>query len=138
DWSDPHHEAHKRVTEETLRDLDVEGIPRLLVRNKADLYEDGLNRKNHPGGDKFNISARTGYGIDDLLDALQAIFDSGNRVVDICLPYSEGSMLDRIHREARVISESFKEDGIYISADCPAALADLIESRGREEDERVG
>ena len=126
DRSDPHHEMHKRVTEETLRDLEVDGIPRLFVYNKADLLDDGTCRQNHTGQDKVYISARNGFGIGDLLEAMQEIFDSQNKTVDICLAYNEGNLLDRIHREAQVISESFEEDGIHLKINCPAALADYI------------
>ncbi|MBR4719976.1 MAG: GTPase HflX [Lachnospiraceae bacterium] len=129
DSSDPHHETHKRVTEETLRDLDVDGIPRLFVYNKADLRDKGLFMQNQPDQDRYYISARTGSGIDDLLDAMQKVFNAGNLMIDIRLPYSEGNLIDRIHREGEVISERFEEDGIYLQADCPAALADHIKTQ---------
>ena len=128
DLSDPHHELHRSVTEETLRDLDVDGLPRVYVYNKTDLCDREITGQNHPGRDSYYISTRTGYGINDLLDAIQMIFNSKNRVIDICVPYNEGSLLDRIHREAEVISESFEEDGIHLMADCPAILAEQIET----------
>ena len=129
DWSNPHHRMHKTVTEETLRDLDVAGIPRLFVYNKTDLKPAKMTGKDHSYPDSFYISTRTGDGIEDLLDGLQTVFNSSNRIMDIRLPYSEGNLLDRIHREAEVFSESFEEDGIHLQADCPAALADYIDSR---------
>ena len=118
---------HKKVTEETLRDLDVDGIPRICVYNKADLRGDKNIANDRETRDPVYISAKTGYGIDDLLDAIREIVNMGNRMIDICVPYNEGSLLDRIHREAEVISENFEEDGIHITANCPAALADHIE-----------
>ena len=127
DSSDPHHDMHKKVTEETLRDLDVDGIPRICVYNKADLRGDKNIANDRETRDPVYISARTGYGIDDLLDAIQAIVNIRNRMIDICVPYNEGSLLDRIHRDAAVISENYEEDGIHITANCPAALADHIE-----------
>ncbi len=129
DSSDPHHVMHRKVTEDTLRDLDVSGIPRICVYNKADLRDKDLSVQNHPGEDAYYISARTGYGVDDLLDALQGIFQSGSRIVDICIPYTEGNLLSRIHREGEVLEESFETEGTHIRAVCPAPLADYITNR---------
>ena len=126
DSSDPHHVMHKKVTEDTLRDLDVSGIPRMYVYNKADLREGGLTVQNQPDGDSYYISARTGYGIDELLDAMQDIFKAGSRMIDICIPYTDGHILSRIHREGEILEESFEADGTHIRAVCPAPLADCI------------
>ncbi len=126
DSSDPHHAMHKRVTEDTLRDLDVSGIPRIFVYNKVDLRDKGLTSLNHPGGDHYYISANTGYGINDLLDALQTLFQSGSRMIEVRIPYADGNILDRIHREGEVLEESFEEDGTYIRAMCPADLAGCV------------
>ncbi|MCR4808096.1 MAG: GTPase HflX [Lachnospiraceae bacterium] len=127
DSSDPHHVMHKKVTEDTLRDLSVEGIPRIYVYNKSDLRDKDLTIQNQQGSDSYYISARTGYGTDDLLEALQDIFRSGSRMVDICVPYTDGTLLSRIHKEGEIISESFEAGGTHIRAVCPAHLADYIE-----------
>ncbi len=129
DSSDPHYSSHKKVTEDTLRDLDALNIPKLYVYNKADLRDKDLTIKNTPGSETVYISARTGYGIDDLLNELQDIFNTGNRMIKAVIPYTSGDLINRIHNEAEVISESHEEDGTHIKADCPAALADFIESR---------
>ncbi|MCR5508123.1 MAG: GTPase HflX [Lachnospiraceae bacterium] len=129
DSSDPHHPLHRKVTEDTLRDLDVEGIPRLYVYNKADLRDGGLTVLNRPGSDHCYISARTGYGIDDLLDSLKDIFGAGSRMVDICVPYTDGDILSRIHSEGEVEEESYEAEGTHIRAVCPAPLAELISGK---------
>lgn len=127
DSSDPHHVMHRRITEDTLRDLDVSGIPRIYVYNKADLREGELTIENHKGGDSFYVSANTGYGTDDLLDALSEIFRAGSRMMEVCIPYAEGGLLSRIHSEGEVSEERFEEDGVYIRAVCPAPLTDILD-----------
>ena len=129
DSSDPHHEDHRKVTEDTLRDLDALGIPRIYVYNKADLRDEDLTICNIPGTGRVYISAKTGYGIDDLLDALSDVFATGNRTLDTVIPYDMGDVLSRIHDGATVISESFEADGTHIVADCPSALADYVDFR---------
>ena len=129
DSSDPHYLSHKKVTEDTLRDLDALNIPKIYVYNKSDLRDKDLTIKNTPGSETVFISARTGYGIDDLLNGLQTIFNTGNRIIETVIPYTAGDLINRIHNEAEVITESHEEDGTHIKADCPAALADFIENR---------
>ncbi|MCR5672298.1 MAG: GTPase HflX [Lachnospiraceae bacterium] len=128
DSSDPHHEMHKKITEDTLRDLDALTIPRIYVYNKADLRDEGLNSSNRPDTDSVYISAKTGYGVDLLIDRLYKIFEKRSRKIDVVIPYTAGDLLNRLHTEAEVLTESFEEEGTSISAICPLALADYVES----------
>jgi GTP-binding protein HflX len=79
DSSDPHYKDHKRVTEEVLRDLDSDSIPRIYVYNKSDLTEVSTDRKQEDkapvtGSEEaektLRISALTGEGIYELKEAL--------------------------------------------------------------------
>ena len=128
DSSDKHHKAHKKVTEDTLRDLDALSIPRIYVYNKADLKGESEIAVNGDDKETVYISAKTGYGIDELLDRIEEIFRAGSRIVNILIPYTSGELLDRIHREGEVMEERFEEQGTFISAKCPKPLADYIES----------
>ena len=122
DSSDPNHRAHRKVTEDTLRDLDAMGIPRIYVYNKSDLRDPDMNVKNLPGSDTVYISAKSGYGMADLLDDLERIFRSGDRKIEITVPYTSGDVLNIIHENGNVISESYEEDGVHIKARVPARL----------------
>ncbi len=137
DSSDPHHEMHRKVTDDTLRDLDVAGIPRLYVYNKADLRGKDLSSINDPVSDSVYISARTGYGMDDLNARLSEIFMRSYRTIDVTIPYTDGDVLSRIHNEAQVLSEEHKEAGTHIVAVCPVSLADRIGTRLSSGCERV-
>ncbi len=129
DSSDPQHPVHKKVTEDTLRDLDALNIPKIYVYNKSDLRSQEMTIKNTPGSGSVFISARSGYGIEDLLDELQTIFRSGNRQIDVVIPYTSGDLLNYLHSEAEIIKEDHEADGTHVSADCPSSVADYIMSR---------
>ncbi|MCR5324330.1 MAG: GTPase HflX [Lachnospiraceae bacterium] len=129
DSSDTHSDMHLKITEDTLKELDTAGIPRLYIYNKSDLLDPDSSKKNISGSGSVHISTKTGYGIDDLLDELKRIFEAGNRMIDMVIPYSEGDILSRIHNEAEVISEEYLENGTHIVANCPAALADYLDNR---------
>jgi GTP-binding protein HflX len=127
DSSDPHHEMHRKITEETLKDLDAMGIPRIYVYNKADLRDRELTIANTEGDSVF-ISARTGYGIDDLLNRLKTILLEGSRTVDVLIPYTSGDILNMLHNTSQIISEEHEESGTRIKAVCPKAVAEKIDS----------
>ena len=129
DSSDPHHKAHKKITEDTLRDLDALSIPKIYVYNKADLREDGKTIVNGDNRESVYISAKTGYGLDDLLDRIEDVFCENLCTIDVIIPYTSGEIVDRIHREAQVIEEEFSENGVHICAKCPKGLADYVGSR---------
>ncbi|MBR5406691.1 MAG: GTPase HflX [Lachnospiraceae bacterium] len=131
DSSDPHYKTHKIITEDTLKDLDAMGIPRIYVYNKADIRSESLTVKNQPGSGSVYVSARTGYGIDDLLDALEDIFRSGSVHVDVCIPYTDGHLINLLHSEGQILSESYEEDGILISAVCPVKISGLLTEYSR-------
>ncbi len=126
DSSDPNHESHRKVTEDTLRDLDAMGIPRINVYNKSDLRGPDMNVRNISGSETIYVSAKSGYGIPELLDELENIFRSGDRTIDVTLSYTSGDLLNRIHNSGNVISEKYEEDGIHVIAECPSYLADHI------------
>ncbi len=128
DSSDPHHEMHRKITEDTLKDLDAIAIPRLYVYNKADIRDPDLSIANSPERDSVYISAKTGYGMDDLLDKICEMLSPASRTIDVVIPYTAGGLLSRLHDNSQIISESFEEGGTHIRAICPAALADSIES----------
>jgi GTP-binding protein HflX len=127
DSSDLNHKAHLKVTEDTLRELGTEGIPRIYVYNKADLRDPDMTVKSVPGSGSVYLSARNGYGIQEMMDMLEDILRAHDRRVKVTVPYTSGDLLNRIHNEGNVLSESYEEDGVHISADCPKVLADLLE-----------
>lgn len=127
DSSDPNHKSHLKITEDTLRELGTEGIPRIYVYNKADLRDPDMTVKSVPGSGSVYISAKNGYGMQELLDMLEDIFRAHDRRVEVTVPYTSGDLLNRIHNEGNVLSERYEEDGVHVSADCPEALADLLE-----------
>ena len=129
DCSDPQQETHRRITEETLRELDANGIPRIYVYNKADLtlYAHRSARKND---ETIYISTKTGFGLEELLDLMQEIMTRGSKTLDLILPYTAGDLLTRLHEEAKIISETYEPDGTHVTAICPAALAEYLIRRG--------
>ncbi|MDD6023066.1 MAG: GTPase HflX [Oscillospiraceae bacterium] len=113
DCSDPNRESHMEVVEKLIGQLAPQGVPVIEVYNKADLVSPELLPV---GENKIAISAATKTNLSGLLELIDKNLDTGVKVCRILLPYTAGGELDRIHREAKVLSEEYQNDGILIEA----------------------
>ena len=123
DASDPEREAHMAVVEELAAKL-VPGVPMIEVYNKADLADP---RDIPTGESRVTISARSGAGLDRLLASIEKNLDNGTKRVTLLLPYSAAGELDRIHREGKVFSAEYENDGVRVEA----ALNQTLQGRYR-------
>lgn len=132
DSSDPYYLNHKKVTEETLKELEAEAIPRIYVFNKVDLIKERTSDADSPSlsvipsPDRVYISTMTGEGIDGLLDKIFGVVFKNNKIIDALIPYSKAELLNRLHTYANVLSEEYTPDGIAVSVDCPPQLIDEL------------
>lgn len=125
DASDPEREAHMEVVEKLAAQLAPQGVPIIEVYNKADLVEPQLLPV---GENKVAISAATGTGLSKLLELVEQNLDTGVKRVTMKLPYSAAGEVDRIHREGKVFSSEYENDGILVEA----ALSREMQGRYRD------
>ena len=123
DASDPEREAHMAVVEELAAKL-APGVPIIEVYNKADLAD---VRDIPTGESRVTISAKSGMGLDRLLACMEKHLDNGTKRVTLLLPYSAAGELDRLHREGKVFSAEYENDGIRVDA----ALSHALQGRYR-------
>ena len=106
DISNPRWQEQAKIVDSLIAELGAEKTPCLRVYNKSDLFWGDI--RPH-GEDAVNISARTGEGIDELLQAIDRALDKGTRRVTLHLPYDKGGLLDLLYREAKVESVEYAE-----------------------------
>ena len=123
DVSNPEWQHQAEVVEKLIVELGANEIPRIDVFNKCDRVEAGDLRPH--GADICSISARTGEGVDRLLEMIDRRLDKGTRRVTIHLPYDKGGLLDMLYREAKVESVEYSET-IDIVAVCPPKVLGQI------------
>ncbi|HEY5097257.1 MAG TPA: GTPase HflX, partial [Acidimicrobiales bacterium] len=51
------------------------------------------------------VSARTGEGIDGLLETMGDRLRVGDRVVELVIPWARGDILAAVHREGEIVGE---------------------------------
>ena len=106
DASNPEWREQAAVVDQLIMDLGAQETPRIEVFNKCDLWTGEI--RPH-GEDIVSVSARTGEGLNDLLEAIGRRLDSGAKRVTIHLPYDKGGMLERLYKEAKVEQVEYSE-----------------------------
>jgi GTP-binding protein HflX len=99
-----------------LEEIDALDVPEMLVFNKADRDPDAAKHLvvDHEGS--VAISALTGEGIDDFLQALADRLRAMATVVELLVPYDRGDVVAAVHREGEVVSTANEDGGIRIRA----------------------
>jgi len=131
DPTSPLAERQLEVVESVLNDIGAGGIPRMIVPNKVDLAHPPINYHANGGGGIFPISARTGAGVDDLLEAVEAQLNHDKRRVRISLSPSESAVLSFLYARAQVIEETYGEGRIYLTALVSAKVSGQLDKLRR-------
>ena len=115
DVSNPEWQEQAQVVENLILELGAGELPRIDVFNKSDCVPAGEIMPH--GEDICAISAKTGEGVDKLLEMIDKRLDKGTRRVVLHLPYDKGGLLDMLYREAKVESVEYGET-IDVTAVC--------------------
>lgn len=125
DASSPEAQVHLDVTNSLLAELGCGSRPVIPVLNKCDAAEE-VNIIPFVG-DAVRISARTGAGIDRLLQVIEENLPVKTRRVTLRLPFARTGLAAQIRRDGVVESESYSPDGLMLTAQVPPALYSAVE-----------
>jgi GTP-binding protein HflX len=126
DASDPPEERAAAIAaaDSVLEEIGADGAPRLLVYNKLDLLDEVERSRLLVGErDAHGVSAQTGEGVGELLDAIEGAFSETLRPMELLIPYEEGSSLSELHSVAGPLVREDGPDGVRVSARVPSAIA---------------
>ena len=121
DGSAPDFEGQVDAVRTVLAEIGAGGLPELLVVNKADavaalggqaVEEARRLLAAHSGA--VMVSARTGEGIDGLLETMGDRLRVGDRVVELVIPWARGDILAAVHREGEIVGEVAGEQSTRI------------------------
>ena len=123
DVSNPEWQQQAAVVENLIRELGAGELPRIDVFNKSDRLPAGEIMPH--GQDICSLSAKTGEGVDKLLEMIGERLDSGSRRCALHIPYDKGGLLDQLYREAKVENVEYGET-IAVTAVCtPKVLGQM-------------
>lgn len=123
DASSPEAQVHLDVTRQLLAELGCNEEKVIPVMNQCDKVP-----QIHALpmiGKGVRISALTGEGIDELLNAIEAALPAGPKRMELFLPYQAGDLLSRLHEEGQIEKQEYEGDGIRVTAVVPAALQEF-------------
>ncbi|ROO83619.1 GTP-binding protein HflX [Actinocorallia herbida] len=128
DGSDPDPESQIQAVREVLSDVDATSVPEVIVINKADAADPVvIGRLRREFKRSVVVSARTGAGMADLLELIEAELPEFDREVHVVLPYSQGALAARVHEQGEIVKIEHREDGTELIARVPLALATELE-----------
>ncbi len=122
DISHPNAREQVQSVHQTLQDLGLEKIPMITGINKIDKLAappDTSLPGEHPN--TVFLSAKTGEGVPNLLRSIENVLYQQMNPISVKIPYSDGRLLDLLHREGSVESVTHKPDGIVVSGRIPGA-----------------
>lgn len=126
DSANPQVDMQMDIVYETLEQLGVTDKPIITVFNKQDVSEAEVLLKDTRASRCVYISAKTGWGLSSLYDAIEAILNEDKVYVNHILPFAEAAVIARIRREGLLLQEEYLEDGIRIEAYVPKKLAFVL------------
>lgn len=114
DISSPEAAEHLTVTRELLQQLGCGDRPVLTVFNKCDRPA-ALPALEPDGSEPLCISAKTGAGIDRLLERVAEALPPDRRRVQLLFPFDKGALAGLCRREGAVESEEYTEAGLTMT-----------------------
>jgi GTP-binding protein HflX len=73
------------------------------------------------------VSGATGFGLDDLREAIEARFLATLKPMELLVPYREGGTLSELHELASELEREDTAEGVRIRARVPDAAAPRFE-----------
>ena len=121
DAHDDEAKAQLEVTETLLAELGAAGKPTIYVYNKCDLGVSAelpsyVANNEDPNHIVCAISAKSGQGIDTLLQKVEEIIHQGKSKVTFVIPNSEQGALNILYKNATVESVDYGYEGVTVVA----------------------
>ena len=113
-----------KVVCDVLDEIGAGGKPYINVYNKCDLQNCSIASDN--GGKNVFISAKTGQGIADLMAAIADTAPGKKFERELIIPYSDGGVLNELHKNEKVLDEEYRGDGVYIKVLADEAVFQAI------------
>lgn len=116
DYSDPHHETMMEVTNKTLDDIGVGGIPMVYAFNKAELVDE--ESVGSVVNERIYLSAKQRKGIGELVGVIKGHIFKDYKKCDMLIPFSQGQLISYFNEHANVLHTEYEENGTKLTMEC--------------------
>ncbi len=127
DASSPTMDVQMQVVRDTLRELNAGDKPVITVFNKCDIIrennEGALPKiKDFSAEASVMISAKTQEGIEELKELLASYMHKDMIYREGLIGFADSAKLTAIRKYGRLLSQEYREDGIYVCAYLPKEM----------------
>ncbi len=128
DGSHPDPFEQIRAVREVITEIGGGEIPEIIAINKVDAADpDVVMEILRKEKNSFAFSARTGFGIDGLVRAIEKSLPHPNVEINALIPYDRGDLVSAVHERGEILSEEYVETGTRMRALVDGGLAKAIE-----------
>jgi GTP-binding protein HflX len=127
DGSHPDPMEQIRAVRQVINEVGGGDIPEIIAINKADIAApEVMMQILRTEQNSFAFSARTGFGIDTLLKAIETSLPRPRVEVRTTIPFNRGDLVSAIHERGEIMSEEYSEFGTTIHAMVDGSLAEKL------------
>jgi GTPase len=152
DISDENAGDRAEAVYQTLRELDLADKPLITALNKIDLLVEngrrsassadsavfeaheplsarvmaGVRGVAAPYPDAVAISAARGIGLNDLLERIGQVLGRDEVDITVVIPYAQSELVSQLHKQGRVVSETYGKSGTRMHLRVPKALESAL------------
>ena len=119
DASNPQMDKQMYIVYDTLRNLEVEGKKIITAFNKTDRIGQPEPLHDFRAERTVHISAKYGDGLEDLKNILEEILREEKDFLECTKPYRDAGVIQKIREKGELLSEEYREDGIFVRAWVP-------------------
>lgn len=127
DASNPQLDEQMHIVYETLRQLEVVNKPIITAFNKQDKADSEMIIRDFKADYIVKISAKTGEGLENLLDTVEEVLRQQKVMVERVYPYAEAGKIQLIRKYGELLTEEYREAGIFVKAYVPVEIYGKIQ-----------
>lgn len=122
DSSNPEMHTQMRVVDELIQSLGCRAKRIIAVFNKCDIAPPLSPRPEGSYTDFVSVSAKSGEGMEDLIELLHDALPGKKKEIDVLIPYSDSKIAANLHENEVILSESYESDGTKLTLLADEAL----------------
>ena len=129
DGSHPDPFEQIRAVRQVIAEIGAAEVPEIIAINKADVAQPEVIMallRQEPNA--FAFSAKTAFGIENLLRAIENSLPHPNIEIDAVIPYTRGDLVNEIHEKGEVLDEEYRPEGTYVRALVDDRLAKRVQA----------
>ena len=128
DITSPHFEKHRATTLSVMAELGAGDKPVVNVFNKVDLADAvELRAARQAVPDALFVSARTGKGIDTLIERCREMIAHSFGTVTLLVPHDRYDIVAKLHALGHVQEQEHREEGVLVTGRFPPSQAGLLD-----------